>query len=72
MIFYLKTQAGWRETDRHEHVSATTIEVVDRFEGSEKLAAYIDGIAARQAGCIGVVDDPLIAADPYGGAGGRN
>jgi hypothetical protein len=28
-IFYLKTQAGWRETDRHEHAGGLTINVVD-------------------------------------------
>lgn len=29
-IFYLKTQAGWRETDRLEHAGGLTINVVDQ------------------------------------------
>jgi hypothetical protein len=31
-IFYLKTQAGWRETDRLEHAGGLTINVIDRFD----------------------------------------
>jgi hypothetical protein len=31
-IFYLKTQAGWRETERHEHAGGLTINVIDRFD----------------------------------------
>jgi hypothetical protein len=28
-ILYLKTEAGWRETDRREHVGGLTINVID-------------------------------------------
>ena len=31
-IFFLKTQAGWRETDRLEHAGGLTINVVDRSD----------------------------------------
>lgn len=31
-IFYLKTQAGWRETDRLEHAGGLTINVIDRYD----------------------------------------
>ena len=31
-IFYLKTQAGWRETDRLGHAGGLTINVIDRFD----------------------------------------
>ena len=31
-IFFLKTQAGWRETDRLEHAGGLTINVIDRFD----------------------------------------
>jgi DNA-binding XRE family transcriptional regulator len=31
-IFYLKTQAGWRETDRLEHSGGLTINVIDRYD----------------------------------------
>jgi hypothetical protein len=49
MIFYLKTQAGWRETERIEH----TIPLADAGEtsASERLHRHIDQVAARlQAG----------------------
>jgi IS30 family transposase len=35
-IFYLKTQAGWRETDRLEHSGGLTINVIDRFDDDPK------------------------------------
>ena len=46
MIFYLKTQAGWRETDRLEHTGAegAPIAVAD---GRAKIAGFLDAIAAR-------------------------
>ena len=31
-IFFLKTQAGWRETDRLEHAGGLTINVIERFD----------------------------------------
>jgi hypothetical protein len=63
MIFYLKTQAGWRETDRHEHVTSATVAVVGRHDSAhERLAAYIDGIAARQVGMVTTLEDGLAAA----------
>lgn len=31
-IFYLKTQAGWRETDRLEHAGGLTINVIDKYD----------------------------------------
>jgi IS30 family transposase len=34
-IFFLKTQAGWRETDRLEHAGGLTINVVDRSDDPE-------------------------------------
>ena len=34
-IFFLKTQAGWRETDRLEHAGGLTINVVDRSDDTE-------------------------------------
>jgi len=44
MIFFLKTQAGWREVDRHEHVTAPGITVVDSYSDAE-LVRIIDGAA---------------------------
>ena len=34
-IFFLKTQAGWRETDRLEHAGGLTINVVDRSDDTQ-------------------------------------
>ena len=34
-IFFLKTQAGWRETNRLEHAGGLTINVVDRSDDPE-------------------------------------
>lgn len=55
MIFFLKTQGGWRETDRHEQVAAPTINVIDSFEPEsprERLAKMIDRLADRQSQTI--------------------
>lgn len=45
MIFFLKTQAGWRETAKIEHV----VEETEDENGSAvvRLRSYLDGIAAR-------------------------
>lgn len=47
MIFYLKTQAGWRETDRLEHTGAEggPIAIGD---GRAKLVRFLAAIAARR------------------------
>lgn len=44
MIFYLKTQAGWRETDRLEHSLADygAKELDPASSGVAKLRAYLD------------------------------
>ena len=38
MIFFLKTQAGWRETERHEVSVGPTINVVDSFGAEGTLS----------------------------------
>ena len=58
MIFYLKTQAGWRETDRLEHTGAEggPIAIVD---GRAKLAAFLDAVATRLDGSAArVIEGP--------------
>ena len=47
-IFYLKTQAGWRETTHLEHTGETT--VVHAGGGAAILNRYLDRIAERQRG----------------------
>jgi hypothetical protein len=44
-IFYLKTQAGWRETERHEHAIAGS--VIDGLSDDD-LEAIIDASGARR------------------------
>jgi hypothetical protein len=62
MIFYLTTQAGWRETDRPAHVTGVQVQVVDRFGGDEvqrdadQFCARIKAMADRIA--IGDVPRP--------------
>ena len=49
MIFYLKTQAGWRETDRPgESVGSHEEQEEEARRGSEKLQRFLDRIAERQ------------------------
>ncbi len=51
MIFYLKTQAGWRETDRLEHTGpgGTPVTAIVRqiVSPRDKLKALIEGYAER-------------------------
>ena len=48
MIFFLKTQAGWRETSQIEHVLPEAAEE-SGDSGFQKLRAHLDAIAARVA-----------------------
>ena len=49
MIFYLKTQAGWRETDRAgESVASQAEQEQEARRGAEKLRHFLDRIAERQ------------------------
>ena len=58
MIFFLKTQGGWRETDRHEVMTGPTINVIDGFEevsgqaGAAKLKHFLDQVAERTGSAI--------------------
>ena len=49
MIFFLKTQAGWRETSRIEHLGQ--IEEISETGGArERMRKLLDTYAARHAG----------------------
>ena len=48
MIFFLKTQAGWRETSTIEHFLPDEAEPNDR-PSRQHLTAILDAIAARHA-----------------------
>ena len=47
-IFFLKTQAGWRETDRLEHAGGLTINVVDRSDDPAMTGRH-DRTSARSS-----------------------
>jgi len=49
-IFYLKTQAGWRETSNIEHQADPEITNIVRtvVDPGDRLKAFLDGIAERQ------------------------
>ncbi|MEO5613403.1 MAG: hypothetical protein ABIR04_00535 [Cypionkella sp.] len=49
MIFFLKTQAGWRETSRIEHEHLPQGPEVHDTSARAQLAAMLDRIAERQA-----------------------
>ena len=56
MIFFLKTQAGWREVDRHKHVTAANITVVDSYSDAE---------------LVRIIQDDEATGDPEQGEGAR-
>lgn len=65
VIFYLKTQAGWRETASIEH-SGPDGGPIDLSGARRRLENYLDGVAER----IGLDDEDqgspdLIPAQPY-------
>lgn len=59
MIFFLKTQAGWRERSEIEHhLPPETVEVVSH--GRARLMEMVEGIAARQASTL--IEGEAVAA----------
>ena len=50
MIFFLKTQAGWRETTNVAHMIPEPAEAV-QDDAYQRLIERINGIADRQAAC---------------------
>lgn len=66
MIFYLKTQAGWRETARIEHEGLPAAVEPDAPADTAfvRLAAYLDGIAERQRASAVFAVPAVIDAQP--------
>lgn len=60
MIFFLKTQGGWRETVEVD-TRTTLVDGTAKSEGYTRLAAYLDQIAARTG--PRVVNAPSKAAE---------
>ena len=55
MIFYLKTQGGWRETQTIEHGVFAPSEAPQ--DGVSRLRAFIEAVAERQAGSVGLIGE---------------
>jgi DNA-binding CsgD family transcriptional regulator len=51
MIFFLKTQAGWRETSQVEHMLPAEPDITPD-SAFQKLTAYLDAIRSRQQGAV--------------------
>jgi hypothetical protein len=56
MIFFLKTQAGWRETSQVENMLPPEPEIPPD-SAFQRLAAYLDAIRSRQ-------QDTFLTAEP--------
>lgn len=68
MIFFLKTQAGWRETSQIEHMLPGEPEITSD-SAFKQLAAYLDAIASRtQATRLSTGSEPV----PIEHSGGRD
>lgn len=69
MIFFLKTQGGWRETTAVEHIVEET-SPAEQSDALRRLMARLDGIALRQSEA-GIIDlPPAIPAQDGGQANG--
>lgn len=68
MIFFLKTQAGWRETSQIEHMLPAEPDI-SPDSAFQKVAAYLDGIRSRQQ-ATALTSAP--EAVPHDRAGGRD
>lgn len=49
MIFWMKTQAGWRETNVHEHTGKDGGPIQSEVTALERISGRIAGLAARTA-----------------------
>ena len=69
MIFFLKTQGGWRETSQVEHMLPAEPDVSSPDSAFQKLSAYLQAIASRQQVAT-LTAEPNTAPSEY--SGGRN
>lgn len=69
MIFFLKTQAGWRETSQVEHMLPAEPDI-SPDSAFQKLTAYLDAIRSRQAGAVLSADPEPVPVSDSGGRDG--
>ena len=69
MIFFLKTQAGWRETSQVEHMLPAEPDITPD-SAFQKLTAYLNAIRSRQQ-AVTLADEPEpVPIEHFGGQDG--
>lgn len=69
MIFFLKTQAGWRETSQVEHMLPAEPDI-SPDSAFQKLTAYLDAIRSRQQAAVLTAEPEPLSASRLGGQDG--
>lgn len=69
MIFFLKTQAGWRETSQVEHMLPNEPDI-SPDSAFQKLAAYLEAIGSRQHAAVLTSGSEPAPLDRAGGQDG--
>lgn len=69
MIFFLKTQAGWRETSQVEHMLPTEPDI-SPDSAFQKLTAYLNAISSRQPLATFAAEQEPVPIQPTGDADG--
>jgi hypothetical protein len=69
MIFFLKTQAGWRETSQVEHMLPAEPDI-SPDSAFQKLTAYLDAIRSRQETTVLTTEPEQLPASHAGGQDG--
>ncbi|WP_137113169.1 helix-turn-helix domain-containing protein [Rhodobacter sp. SY28-1] len=69
MIFFLKTQAGWRETSQVEHMLPAEPDI-SPDSAFQKLTAYLNAIASRTQAATLTAEPQAVPAEQSGGEDG--
>lgn len=69
MIFFLKTQAGWRETSQVEHMLPAEPDI-SPDSAFQKLTAYLNAISSRQPVTTLAAEQEQLPIQPTGDADG--
>ena len=69
MIFFLKTQAGWRETSQVEHMLPAEPDI-SPDSAFQKLTAYLNAIASRTQAAALTAEPQAVPAEQSGGEDG--
>lgn len=69
MIFFLKTQAGWRETSQVEHMLPAEPDI-SPDSAFQKLSAYLNAIASRTQATTLTAEPEAVPIEHSGGGNG--